>query len=395
MYCVLPRRNLASGFGPSLIRAQPSWNRLTSSRIRLPSSLSTRPPTPVNLIGLKRSTATDFTWNRGLSRRSSWRTRIHSLKFRGGTHIFRSRSFLGAHTKRQLWYLYHEFGGSPRVLAAQANKPETYEKRILSEIQRIDPANLLSIFREPELHRSSRYICTVFPSSNDRRTPVTTVASRRVFRLLWERFIQLRTDEMAQLYHLFRGDPTTSPAAGWIFGLRMHQVLGRKQSIWVSPIRGLLRDSKIVYDDYTASLTARGSTVELNVSKECDLIEGLELRMNHYYRPKPPSFPGIDSLLLARPRGNRQSLVLLIFRITRSTNDHKPNVESLHKINNLKFPSGTRKWYVVVTPSGTHPKIIFPAEEYFGSRTHQRLKPSEVFQVYHFSVLPEFLFRQK
>jgi len=258
--------------------------------------------------------------------------------------------------------MYERFGASPRELALHADAPAQYEARLHQEVDQLDPDRLELIFRDPTSHGSFDLIITTKPSSADRLSSKSVVASRHVLNLLWERHISHRADIMGLLYYLFRDNPINPPAAEWIFKLRMHQLLVEKQTLQLFYIRGRQAGLNLLYDNYTASMKRQDPTnFELAKSEQYHLIEKICLQKNRYYLPKSRNFPAIDSLLLVHPPGE-PSPILLMFQITRNKKDHYVNKKSLRKINDLKLPPNTRKYYVVVTPEGVCPTITVPTE---------------------------------
>jgi hypothetical protein len=85
----------------------------------------------------------------------------------------------------------------------------------------------------------------------------------------------------------------------------------------------------------------------LTVSDEHPLVEGDHLRMNHYYRLNSIDFPATDSVLLIHPP-EEPSPILLMFQMTRNKREHNVGVEGLCKIDGLRLPRRTRRYYVVV-----------------------------------------------
>jgi len=136
----------------------------------------------------------------------------------------------------------------------------------------------------------------------------------------------------------------------------MHQLLRRGYSLKLFPLL-LDRTTQTfdIYADYTASKKDKNSkTLQLAVSDEHLLVDGMQLQVNHYYRPGK-NFPTIDSLLLLHPPNELP--VLLMFRITRSRVKHDLKLSGLERVNQMVLPSGTRKYYVVVSPVGIEPEI--------------------------------------
>jgi hypothetical protein len=104
-------------------------------------------------------------------------------------HIFRSRSFLGEpapYTEGQLWYLYNEFGASPRDLANYALDPRSYETQVVEQVRSLNPRALRDILISPDSDRYSDLLTVIDPSENSRALRVKTIASRRISEMLDE-----------------------------------------------------------------------------------------------------------------------------------------------------------------------------------------------------------------
>ena len=277
-------------------------------------------------------------------------------------------------------------------LASLAGKPGAYESILRQAVDQLDPNQLQHIFQDPGSHHSSHYIVIIEPWLTNRFGSVQRVASQHVLELLWEKHIQHRVDYMSYFYNVFQANPITAAAAGWIFKLRMHQLLRKKQTIRLFPIRGHCVDMNLIYDDHTASEKRTNATnLRFAGSEEHDLIE-TELVENHYYHPKSANLPTIDSLLLVRSRGLKLP-TLLMFRITGNESGHDVNEKGLCQVDDLEYPSNAPRYFVVVTPEYVHPKITVP-KEYFGDRARgqRQVSADKLFPVFHYPVCMEELF---
>ena len=255
--------------------------------------------------------------------------------------------------------MHRKFGASLRFLIQFAADPQLYDCFLRRLIKAVDPDDLSKVLREPGFNNISHFIVTVLPSRTDRDDREVKIATRYIFELLWEEHIHHRTDLMQIFHDLFLSSPSTTIAVGWVFELRMHQLLRKQQRIRVSPIRGRRVKMNFIYDDYTS---ASNNPMELQLpnSTELDFVEKAELKKDHYYHPKSTNFPAIDSLLLIDPPGEPPP-ILLMFQLTRNKNGHDAKLRGLRKIDKLCLPSGTRRYYVVVTPKGINPKITIRA----------------------------------
>ena len=319
--------------------------------------------------------------------RFEWASRVHRQYFYMGTWAFSevlqayvtpplevhnthgscSRPFMGLsyggpHEESQLRHLYDVYRAPPRALARYARIPDEYGDLVAQKVQQITPGDLRSVFHNPDPDDSSHLIVRIEPSPTKRTRFEKTFASRRVFELLCDRHLRDSVADMKHFYYVSQDSSVTAPAAGWIFELRMHQLFRQGYLLKILPLgRGEAKNKEFddVYDNYATFHKEEGPKYfDLAVSQEHRLDEGSQLQVDRYYRPKADSFPTIDSLLLVHPTGE-QSPILLMFQITCGKGCGVKEV-SLEKIERLKFPLDTRKYYVAVTPASIVPEITVP-----------------------------------
>ena len=278
-----------------------------------------------------------------------------------------------------------------------ARHPDDYAERVREAVRRISPDGLLRAIRDPESPDSTHIIITILPSPASRHSFEVDFASRRVFEMIWEKHIHSRIDDMAYLYDLFSASKTSAAVAGWIFELRMHQLLRSRRTVQLFPI---LNSGKgpvsLTYNNHVASLHQNDlKTLELLPSAEYPLTETTKVEKDCYYHPVAEKFPTIDSLLLVHPPGEPLP-ILLMFQITRS-GEHDVKIEGLRKVDNLHFSTPIKKYYVVVTPESIRPQITVP-NEYFekdkGLSVDAGESADEEFSVFHYPVRPDGLFRK-
>jgi len=77
-------------------------------------------------------------------------------------------------------------------------------------------------------------------------------------------------------------------------------------------------------------------------------------------------------------------------QITRNKADHSINPDGLARIDAMTFPTGTKKYYVVVSPEGIKPKITVP-KEYFGKKGKAYL-PKKILEVFYYHVPTSAMF---
>ena len=285
------------------------------------------------------------------------------------THVLCSCPFLGRnHTERQFWHLHKRFGASPRDLAGYAGDPDRYIELLIRETAAAYPLS----------HR----LLVTEPSQDNRRVPKIAFASQEVFDLLWSRYLKNRTAEMAYYYSCFCGTAGAASSARWLFEARIHQLLARGKTIQIFPILGHRAKNSIVYSNYDASRKQKDPVgLRWASSEQCILPEddSVKLQEGHYYHLDSNNFlPTINALLLFRPP-DKSPPILLMFRISQNQEEHDVNPKDLRRVNKLKFPSDTRKCYVVVTPGGTWPRITIPMEHFQG----HHMSPDKFLPVFH------------
>ncbi len=290
------------------------------------------------------------------------------------TNNFCSRNFFCKNiTERQVWYLYNEFGAHPRALVQHSRNPDQYEHVVLGEINKLNPARIAHAFRVPGSYELFDYIMTIEPSPVGRYTYVTDIASRCVFKILWDKCIRRWVTNKEYLYNLFWS------STGLVFEYRMHQLLTRQQAIKLFPMRYRLgpNEANFIYETYSPS---DPMSLWLPKSTEHKLVEGTRLEEKVYYRPDSENFPSIHSLLLIYPPGET-SPILLMFYFALDQRYHDASLTGLHKFDSLKIPPNTRRCYVVVTTEAIHLKMRIPMK-YFEGKGQSPDKDFHVFQYY-------------
>ena len=282
-------------------------------------------------------------------------------------HFFYSRNYLGGtpHTERQLLHLHETFGASARNLSFYADKPQNYITTLEDKIAELRPDTLLQLFRDPKTSSSFHYIITIRPSPNNRQGYEKTVPSRFAFQILWDKHIRHRIDLMAQFRDLFLANPIMATPLGWIFELRMHQLLLRKQTIRLSPMFSSRWRVNFVY----SKPGDKSTDLLLTQSTERHLSDGAKLRGGYYCIPQTTNCVVFDSLrLVDSPDGTP---ILLIFQVTPKKTSHDAKLRGLRKIDRLDLPENTRKYFVVVTPATVQPKLTIPVEYFEGGQDRQ------------------------
>lgn len=278
------------------------------------------------------------------------------------------------------------------MLSWYAGKPDEYKSLVTDQINRLKPEDLRYALQSPDSDESSYLIMLIEPSPTSRFLAQKRVISRGVFDLLWDRHVKDRVSNMQHFYDVFKSSPGSGSAAGWVFEIRIHQLLKQGISIRLFPISRRGSKSKVneIYDDYTASKQRENQKVlQLTASEGHLLDEKVQLVAGHYYRPEPTNFPTIDSLSLIHPPGE-PSPILLIFQISRGEEVHNVNEAGLCKIERMGLPQGTRRYYVLATPDDIYTQVkapmVYPKE---GQKTK---KFSDVFEVFHWPVDTDQLF---
>lgn len=282
-----------------------------------------------------------------------WAKKVHRRHFCMKTWAS-SRGFRAHITSPSEVHDAHGFRNRPLVRRSHSgpHKPDECKDRVVQQVEEIQPDTLRLTPRPPDPDNSSRPIARIeFP-------PALYLKYQK---MVTSQFLKTPDADLERFYQVFQGSSATASAAGGIFEFRMHQLFRQGYSLKLFPLGpGQAMDNcPDIYDDYAASHKEESPEVlQLTVSEEHRLTEGIQLQTNHYYRPAR-CFPTIDSLLLIHPRGD-PSPILLMFQITRNKGKHYVKELGLEKIRGLKFPSNARRYYVAVTPLGIEPKIVVP-----------------------------------
>jgi hypothetical protein len=277
-------------------------------------------------------------------------------------------------------------------MSIYARDPDAYHNFLVRQVELLSPDTLRHTLQSPDSGTVSHLITLTKPSPASRSRPEKVIDSRVIFELLWDKHIKFRAAEMEALYDLFQSNTfQTSSAAGWMFELRMHQVLRQENSISLYRIHGRRGNTNLIYDDYAISKSRKHTMAfQLTESEELPLDEGIKLDIGRYYRSRALNFPTIDSLALIHPP-REPSPILLMFQITRNKTQHEVEESGLVMVNGLQLPPGTRKVYVVVTPQDRQPQITAP-KKYFIDQGMGKKKADKVFQVFHCPINTRLLF---
>ena len=294
------------------------------------------------------------------------------------------------------------YGASPRALAKYTRAEEEYKRKVLQEVARVQPDSLQHALLSPDFE-ISHLLTIIEPSPKSRSGYEKRVASRWIFERLFDRCIGTAVFEMKDFYDLFHQNSTTASAAGWLFELRMHQVLRRRgYPLKLFPVHGHTGQANYIYSDYSASSERRHqTTLQLTGLEEYPLCNGIELEVGRYYRPESPNPPSFDSLFLVKPQ-NQPFHILLIIQIAEDKTKLDVNEDDLQIIDGLGLPVQTRTCYVIVTPRGMEPHITVPRSRSLdqgqegdqGENGQEKGETADaVFPVYHHPVDLREIFR--
>ena len=216
-----------------------------------------------------------------------------------------------------------------------------YKGLVDSQARAAPPDILRSVFQASEPCAVFHLVTHIEPSPSSRSTCRNRVASRGAFEILWAR-LKYQVSDMRFYHGLLGRSPDTACALGWIFELRMHQLLREGNLIQLFPIYGHLtsKEDKIQKD------------IPLPESGEHLLDEGDLLCVGHYYHLQTANFTTIDSLFFIHPPGE-PSPILLAFQIRHNT-VCDVDEEELRRVNRLSSPTPTSasfSWWSLQTTS--------------------------------------------
>ena len=308
----------------------------------------------------------------------------------------------GPYEEEELRHFYDKYGASPRALANYTRAEKEYQNQVIYQVGRVQPGSLRHALLSPDLDEISHLIAIIEPSPESRSGCQKRIASRWIFEQLFDRYMKTVVPEMKYFHDVFRQNSTTAPAAGWLFELRMHQVLRRPgYPLKLFPVRGHTGEANYIYDDYSASSAGHNPmTFQLTGSEEYFLRNDTDLEVGRYYRPEPLNFPSFDSLLVVKPQ-NESFHILLLIQMTENKTKHDVKERGFQVLEDLRLrvPTDTRSCYVVVTPRGTEPRITAPRSQFLNQRQEAGNGQGEgrmaetVSAVYHHPVDLEELFR--
>ena len=290
-------------------------------------------------------------------------------------------------SEKELWHLYITYGASLRSLFLYADRPGTYDEKVVSEICSLSPNVLRGLLLSTrEATNSSYYLVTTGPLPNDRTKPETKIASPYVFAEFCRLILMDRVEVMEDYYNALRLAPT---AAGMIFKYRAHRFLREGRTLDLLPIlappqpQGRTR-SKYIYDKYTNDITRRQRVVfprleEYLVDKETQHTH----EPNVYYYPRSTNLLAVDSWVLVRPNPQGPPIVLA-FHMTIDTKEYDAEKSSLDRLGEL-VPGDAQVYHVILTPEVVKPQITVP--------TDYLMAGDEAFRVFHCKIETVELFK--
>jgi len=146
-------------------------------------------------------------------------------------------------------------------------------------------------------------------------------------------------------YELLLRNPDMTYTLGWVFELRMHDLLRDGNPIRLFHIHGHRSEVDPVHENH--------KVIQLPSSFQVPLDEGDRLFVGNYYNLRAANFSTIDSLFFVHPP-DEPSPILLAFQI-RHDAVCDVDKEDLRRVNRLNFPRNVRKFFVAVTPDSIHP----------------------------------------
>ena len=169
--------------------------------------------------------------------------------------------------------------------------------------------------------------------------------------MVWRKHLEKNIILAREFYEIFVEHSFMAASVVWTFEFRIHSLLRQGRTIQIFPIKAtggnqLYRDYKVKDDPESEE----SESLELPRSEEHVFYGGATvIKVGRYYRPESSTFPAIDALLLIKPAGSSNHL-LLLFKITRDKRSHDVKGEDLLEVKRLKLPKGTKTYYVAVTP---------------------------------------------
>ena len=250
------------------------------------------------------------------------------------------------------------------------------------EMKKLSPRDFTKLLQDHEaVINNSHFLISTGPLAADRTSPERKVISAYVLERICEQVFKNQVGEIRRLYTTLQDWSTTMTAAGMIFKYRVHRFFRKSRVIKLFPIIASNRRRSI----HTTDTKEAGETFTLPKSEELVFVDKPDIppEVGTYYRPRNTHFPAIDSWLLFQPTLQGPP-ILLAFQITPDKDECDVDMNGLARVDNL-VTADTKKYLIIVTPTGVQPKIIMP-EGYPTEAFPAGHGPDVAFTIYHLQI---------
>ena len=258
------------------------------------------------------------------------------------------------------------YGASLRNLFLYADRQDTYNEIITSEINQLSPTGLTELLFAGRTTSGSHYLMTTGPLPNDRSRPERKIASPYVFAEFCRLILGDRVEMMKGCYDKLHLTPTTFSATGMVFKYRAHQFLQEGRTLEIFPILASsevqgAKHLKYVYNRYTDNVRQRQQFILPRLDL-CPVDKDTQRthELGVYYCSRSPTFPSVDSWVLVQPNP-REPPIVLAFQMTINKKEHDAKPSSLDWLRML-VPLDAKVYHVILTPEAVEPEINVSAD---------------------------------
>ena len=295
-------------------------------------------------------------------------------------------------SEERLWNLHATYGASLRNLFVYANRPDSYHKVVISEIEKLSAEKLRKLLSSADdSPDNSHYLMSTSPMPHDRTEPKRKVISQDVLGECCKRVLKDDAEELKKLYDMLRGEKSMAASAGMVFEHGVHQYIREGGVLNLFPLLAnpSPRGGNYVFEDYHPTHSSPFKLPRMEeyfVGKETDHTHELHT----YFRPLSTNFASFDSWVITRQTVDGRRF-LLTFQITINKKHHNLKKEGLDRLQELA-PDDALVCPVILTPMGVEPRITVPTS-YLTAAFLGGKALNDAFPVSYLQVDPDELFK--
>ena len=253
-------------------------------------------------------------------------------------------------SEEKLWHMHVTYGASVRNLFEFADMVDAYNKKIISEIERVSAKGLDKLlFSSDDSPYNSNYLMLTGPMPSDRTAPERKVISQYVLEECCRRILKDDVEELGWLHGVLRNGRGTAASAGMIFKYRAHQYLREGMVLELSPLH-------VNASSEDGDHIQNGRMERFTLPKmEENLVEGGTVRTHDfrtYFQLRSVNSPAVDWCTLVWPDLDGPP-TFLAFRASSDVEGHSAKPIGL---DNKLGPVDTERCLVVFTPKAVEPQ---------------------------------------